>query len=934
MKNSYTLFDSYPAAETEIVNDHSEKLRLLREQQLEKLADGASAHKQAKKVKDVEQGNLFDIPAFEEAESEASAAAPIEMAEEAPIEEEVVQRYEKADILPDVIDYFHGDQLAASVWVDKYALRDSEGLLVEHTPDDMHHRLAKEFARIEKKYPNPMSEELIFDLLKDFKYIVPQGSPMAGIGNKYQIVSLSNCFVIGNGENSDSYGGIMQMDEEQVQLMKRRGGVGHDLSAIRPSGSLVQNCALTSTGIVPFMERYSNSTREVAQGGRRGALMLTISIKHPDAEKFIDAKMTEGKITGANVSVRIDDEFMQCVQNGTPYTQQYPIHSDHPKVVQQIDAAKLWTKIIYNAWKSAEPGVLFWDTIHREAIPDCYADQGFLTESTNPCGEIPLCPYDSCRLIAINLFSYVDHPFTDQASFNMPLFRKHVGYAQRLMDDIIDLEIEKVDAILQKIDSDPEPEDVKRVERDLWQKIKKQSQKGRRTGLGTTAEGDMLAALGIRYGTDHGNAFSTEVHKQLALAAYRSSVTMAKERGAFPVYSSAKEGNNPYILRLKEADGKLYDDMLRYGRRNIALLTIAPTGSVSICTQTTSGIEPAFNVVYKRRRKVNPNDLNMNRPLVKDVNGDSFEEYLVFHQKFLQWAEVNGYDISTFENMSEKEINEIVSKSPYYKAMANDTDCLKKVEMQGMSQKWVDHSISVTINLPKDTTKEVVDALYRKAWECGCKGMTVYRDGSRDGVLNGLNDKPQAQEKPNQPAIKRPKELRADVIRFRNNNEAWVALIGLREDGSPYEIFTGKTDDDRFVLPKSISQGKIIKNRYEDGRKSYDFQYKDGDGYTVTIGGLDRCFNPEFWNYAKMISAMLRYGLPIENICEIIGGLNFKEETINSCKNGIIRALKKFIKDGTKAHGVICPNCGAENTMEFKEGCLVCTNCSYSKCGG
>lgn len=927
MDNIYSLFDSDTLQETG-VQKKEEKLLKMRDRQLGNLTGKAITPKRSKKTQMFDPSDLFAAELMPEKKQPSVAAMP------EPLPEMPVKTYEKEEIFQDVVNYFHGDQLAASVWVDKYALKNREGKLVERTPDDMHRRIAREFARIERKYPNPMSEDMIFSLLKDFKYIVPQGSPMAGIGNRFQVVSLSNCFVIGNGQNSDSYGGIMQMDEEQVQLMKRRGGVGHDMSAIRPSGSNVKNCAMTSTGIVPFMERYSNSTREVAQDGRRGALMLTISIKHPDAEKFIDAKMTEGKITGANVSVRIDDEFMQCVQNGTPYTQQYPIDSDNPKVVQQIDAAKLWTKIIYNAWKSAEPGVLFWDTIHREAVPDCYAADGFLTESTNPCGEIPLCPYDSCRLIAINLFSYVDQPFTDQATFNMPLFKKHVGYAQRLMDDIIDLEIEKVDAILKKIDNDPEPDDVKRVERTLWTKIKRQSQKGRRTGLGTTAEGDMLAALGIRYGTDHSNAFSTEVHKQLALAAYRSSVNMAKERGAFPVYSSAKEGNNPYILRLKEADGKLYDEMLRYGRRNIALLTIAPTGSVSICTQTTSGIEPAFNVVYKRRRKVNPNDINMNRPLVKDVNGDTFEEYLVFHQKFLQWAEVNGYDTTTFETMSEKEINEIVAQSPYYKAMANDTDYLKKVEMQGMIQKWVDHSISVTINLPRETTQDTVDALYRKAWECGCKGMTVYRDGSRDGVLNSISDKSKQQEKPAPQFTKRPKELRAEIIRFRNNNESWVAFVGLREDGTPYEIFTGKSDDDRLPLPKSVTKGKIIKNRFEDGTKSYDFQYSDVDGYTVTISGLSRCFNPEFWNYAKMISAMLRHGIPIQNVCEIIGALNFQEETINSWKNGVMRALKKFIKDGTKAHGVICPNCGAENTMEFKEGCLVCTNCSYSKCGG
>ena len=902
-----------------------DNLVALRGKQLSQISANEADPKHGKKSHN-EEGNLF-------AALDESVEQP-ENVEEAPAAvEEPARVYTKEEVFQDVVDYFHGDQLAASVWVDKYALRNGNGELVEHTPDDMHRRLAREFARIEKKYKNPMSEDLIFSLMQNFKYIVPQGSPMAGIGNNYQVVSLSNCFVIGNGENADSYGGIMQMDEEQVQLMKRRGGVGHDLSAIRPTGSNVQNCALTSTGIVPFMERYSNSTREVAQGGRRGALMLTISIKHPDAEKFIDAKMTEGRITGANVSVRIDDEFMQCVKNGTPYTQQYPIHSDTPKVVQQVDAAKLWTKIVYNAWKSAEPGVLFWDTIHREAVPDCYASDGFLTESTNPCGEIPLCPYDSCRLIAINLYSYVDQPFTDKASFNMPLFKQHVAYAQRMMDDIIDLEIEKVDAILKKIDSDPEPDDVKRVERELWKKIRNQSLKGRRTGLGTTAEGDMLAALGIRYGTDHSNAFSAEVHKQLALAAYRSSVTMAKERGAFPVYSSVKEANNPFILRVKAADEKLYEDMVRYGRRNIALLTIAPTGSVSICTQTTSGIEPAFNVVYKRRRKVNPNDIDNHRTIVKDVNGDSFEEYLVFHQKFLKWAEVNGYDVSTFSSMSDDEINNIVAQSPYYKAMANDTDYIKKVEMQGMVQKWVDHSISVTINLPKDTTQEMVGALYQKAWECGCKGMTVYRDGSRDGVLVSTSEKPKEKEKP-AANLKRPKELHAEVIRFRNNNEAWVALVGLRADGTPYEVFTGKSDEERMPMPKSVTHGVIIKNRFEDGTKSYDFKYEDCDGYPIIISGLNRCFNPEFWNYAKMISAMLRHGIPIENVCDIVGGLNFREETINSWKNGVIRALKKFIKDGTKAKGVICPHCGAENTMEFKEGCLVCTNCSYSKCGG
>ncbi|MEG2069816.1 MAG: adenosylcobalamin-dependent ribonucleoside-diphosphate reductase [Bacteroidales bacterium] len=828
--------------------------------------------------------------------------------------------FTKKEIFNAAVAYFGGDELAAGVWIDKYALKNSEGDLLERTPDDMHRRLAKEFARIENKYANPLDEELIYSLFKNFTYIIPQGSPMAGIGNNYQIASLSNCFVIGNDSRSDSYGGIMKMDEEQVQLMKRRGGVGHDLSHIRPAGSHVKNCALTSTGVVPFMERYSNSTREVAQDGRRGALMLSISIKHPDAENFIDAKMTEGKITGANVSVKIDHEFMECVKTGTPYIQQYPIHSDHPKIRKEINAGQLWDKIVFNAWKSAEPGVLFWDTITQEAIPDCYESDGFKTVSTNPCGEIPLCPYDSCRLIALNLYSYVENSFTEEASFNMPLFKQHVQYAQRLMDDIIDLEIEKIDQIIAKIKNDPETDDVKRVELDLWHKIKTQSLKGRRTGLGITAEGDMLAALGIRYGSDHGNAFSTEVHKQLALSAYRSSVTMARE------------GHNPFILRLKEADEKLYDDMIRYGRRNIALLTIAPTGSVSICTQTTSGIEPAFNVVYKRRRKINPNDLNNRKNTTRDVTGDYFEEYMIFHPKFMVWAEKQGCSKEQLKEMSEQEINLLVEKSPYYKSTAADTDYLKKVELQGSIQKWVDHSISVTINLPANTTKETVRSLYIKAWEVGCKGMTVYRDGSRDGVLNSASSNKKADENLTPKNFKRPKELKAEIIRFKNNNEDWVAFIGLRE-GIPYEVFTGKTEDERFPIPKWVERGNIIKVRHEDGTKSYDFQYYDKDGYEVLMRGLSRCFNPEFWNYAKMISALLRHNIPLENIVNIISGLNFREDTINSWKNGVIRALKKFIQDGTKQKGVICPSCGQEGTMEFKEGCLTCSHCSYSKCG-
>ncbi len=845
-----------------------------------------------------------------------------------------LKTYTKQEIFQDVVDYFGGDELAAGVWIDKYALKNRHGQLTERTPEDMHRRMAREFARIEKKYIHPMSEEQIFQLFDHFKYIIPQGSPMAGIGNHDQIVSLSNCFVIGNDGGADSYGGIMKLDEEQVQLMKRRGGVGHDLSDIRPTGSHVQNCALTSTGVVPFMERYSNSTREVAQDGRRGALMLTISIKHPDSEKFIDAKMTDGKITGANVSVKLDDDFMRCAQNETNYTQQYPIDSDNPQYKQEVDASKLWKKIIHNAWKSAEPGVLFWDTIRRESVPDCYENEGFRTVSTNPCGEIPLCPYDSCRLIAINLYSYVENPFTDKAYFNMPLFREHIQYAQRLMDDIIDLELEKIDQILAKIESDPESESVKRVEKELWLKIRKQSTKGRRTGLGITAEGDMLAALNIRYGSEEGNAFSTEVHKQLALAAYRSSVTMAKERGAFPIYSCIKEGHNPFINRLREADHKLYEDMIRYGRRNIALLTIAPTGSVSICTQTTSGLEPAFNVVYKRRRKVNPNDMNIKKNVIKDVVGDSFEEYLVFHHKFIVWAEANGYTYEQMSTMNEKEIQQLVEKSPYYKATAADTDYLKKVELQGSVQKWVDHSISVTVNLPNDVSEQTVADLYLKAWQVGCKGMTVYREGSRNGVLESLNQgKEQKKEAAPAPKnFKRPKELQADVIHFKNNSEDWVAYIGLY-NGKPYEIFTGKTGDESFLLPKWVEHGIIIKNRHEDGTKSYDFKYYDKAGYEVRLCGLDRCFDQEFWNYAKMTSALLRNGIPVQQIVNIISSLNFRQDSINSWRNGVSRALKKFIQDGTKQKNQECPNCHETGTMEFKEGCLVCTKCGYSKCG-
>lgn len=865
---------------------------------------------------------------FEALEEPNSANTIMEKSEEQLVGGEP-QIYTKKEIFEEVVAYFDGDELAAGVWIDKYSLKNENGELLERNPDDMHRRLAKEFARIEKRYSNPMDEELIYSLFKKFSYIIPQGSPMAGIGNNYQIASLSNCFVIGNDARSDSYGGIMKMDEEQVQLMKRRGGVGHDLSHIRPSGSQVKNCAISSTGVVPFMERYSNSTREVAQDGRRGALMLSISIKHPDSEHFIDAKMTPGRITGANVSVKIDHDFMKAVKNGTPYTQKYPIESKNPKFSKDIDARQLWNKIIHNAWKSAEPGILFWDTISQEAIPDCYTDEGFKTVSTNPCGEIPLCPYDSCRLIALNLYSYVKNPFTEDATFDMPLFKQHVQYAQRLMDDIIDLEIEKIEQIINKVHSDPETEDVKRVEIDLWNKIKKQTLKGRRTGLGITAEGDMLAALNIRYGSDHGNAFSAEVHKQLALAAYRSSVTLAKERGAFPVYSCTKEAHNPFILRLKEADEKLFDDMVRFGRRNIALLTIAPTGSVSICTQTTSGIEPAFNVVYKRRRKVNPNDLN-NRKATRDINGDYFEEYHVFHPKFLVWAETQGISKTEMAEMDDNQIQTLVEKSPYYKSTSADTDYIKKVELQGLVQKWVDHSISVTINLPENTTEEIVGAVYIKAWESGCKGMTVYREGSRDGIF--VSTTATTPKKPEDAKnLKRPQELEANIVRFKNNNEDWVAFIGTREN-RPYEIFTGKTEEDRFPIPQWLEKGIIIKNKDIKGNKQYDFKYYDKDGYEVIMRGLSRCFNPEFWNYAKMISALLRHEIPIESVVNIIDGLNFREETINSWRSGVVRALKSFVEDGTKHKGKKCPKCDQE-TIFFQEGCLTCSNCGYSKCG-
>ena len=828
------------------------------------------------------------------------------------------------------LKYFDNDDLAARVWVSKYALKDSFGNIFEKTPDDMHNRIAAEIARIENKYPNPMSKEEVFDLMKNFRYIVPQGSPMSGIGNNYQVGSLSNCFVIGLDGHPDSYGGVIRIDEEQVQLMKRRGGVGHDLSHIRPKGTPVKNSALTSTGLVPFMERYSNSTREVAQDGRRGALMLTVSIKHPDSEAFIDAKMEQGKVTGANVSVRLDDDFMKAAVEGRSYMQTYPINCENPSITKEIDAQALWNKIIHNAWKSAEPGVLFWDTIRRESVPDCYDDLGFETISTNPCGEIPLCPYDSCRLLAINLYSYVKNPFTPEAEFDFELFREHVAKAQRIMDDIIDLEMEKIDKILKKVDSDPETEEVKWAERNLWGKIKAKTLKGRRTGVGTTAEGDMLAALGLKYGTQEATDFSEKVHKTLALAAYKSSVNLAGERGAFEIYDAEREKDNPYINRLKEADPEMYDLMVKQGRRNIACLTIAPTGTTSLMTRTTSGIEPVFLPVYKRRRKVNPNDVNVRVDYVDD-SGDSFEEYIVYHPKFVDWMKINN--IPVHQNYTQEELDELVAKSPYAGATSNDIDWLEKVKMQGRVQKWVDHSISVTINLPSTVSEELVNRLYVEAWKSGCKGCTVYRDGSRSGVLVALEKKSGTQNADEQPhVIKRPIELEADVVRFQNNKEKWIAFVGL-VDGKPYEIFTGLADDeDGIFCPKSVTKGKIVKSFDDQGNKRYDFEFINKRGYKTTIPGLSDKFNPEYWNYAKLISGVLRYGMPIDQVLKLVGGLELDSQSINTWKMGVERALKKYLPNGTKASGQRCPNCGNE-TLIYQEGCLICTSCGTSKCG-
>ena len=839
------------------------------------------------------------------------------------------------------LKYFDGDELAARVWVSKYAMKDSFGNIFEVSPTDMHHRIAKEIARIESKYANPMNEQEVFSLLDHFRYIIPAGSPMTGIGNDHQVASLSNCFVIGIEGDADSYGAIMRLDEEQVQLMKRRGGVGHDLSQIRPKGSPVNNSALTSTGLVPFMERYSNSTREVAQDGRRGALMLSVSIKHPDSEAFIDAKMTEGKVTGANVSVKIDDAFMQAAIDGKPYTQQFPIDAADPQVKKEISAKALWQKIVHNAWKSAEPGILFWDTIIRESIPDCYADLGFRTVSTNPCGEIPLCPYDSCRLLSVNLYSYVRNPFTPEASFDFDLFKEHVAKAQRIMDDIIDLELEKIDLIMDKIKHDPQTDDIKHAEYHLWEKIKDKSSQGRRTGLGITAEGDMIAAMGLTYGTQEATDFSVSVHRTLALAAYRSSVDMARERGAFKVFDAKREAANPFLLRIKEADPSLYDDIMTYGRRNIACLTIAPTGTTSLMTQTTSGIEPVFMPVYKRRRKVNPNDADVHVDFTDEV-GDSYEEYIVYHKKFLTWMEVNGIDTS--KRYTQDEIDDLVAQSPYHKATANDVDWLMKVRMQGAIQKWVDHSISVTVNLPNDVSEELVGKLYVEAWRSGCKGCTIYRDGSRSGVMISASKKDKKKSAAQKEKVStdripvmtvtetRPKELDCDVVRFQNNKEKWVAFVGLL-DGYPYEIFTGLQDDEEGIaLPKTVTKGRIIKQTNPDGTKRYDFQFENKRGYKTTVEGLSEKFNPEYWNYAKLISGVLRYRMPIDHVIKLVSSLQLKDQSINTWKNGVERALKKYMVDGTEAKGLVCPSCGQE-TLVYQEGCLICKNCGASRCG-
>jgi len=856
--------------------------------------------------------------------------------------EKTEKTYSKQEIEKATLQYFKGDKLATDVWIRKYCLKD-EINYYELTPDDMHRRIAKELARIEARYPNPLSEEQIYETIKDFKRIVPQGSPMSGIGNNYQIVSLSNCFVIGNNGNSDSYGGILKIDQEQIQLMKRRGGVGHDLSHIRPSGSPVKNSAITSTGLVPFMERYSNSTKEVAQDGRRGALMLSVSVKHPDAEKFVDAKLTQGKVTNANISVKLTDDFMQAVVGGKPFMQQYPVDSENPTYTKEIDALKLWKKIIYNAWKSAEPGILFWDKVISESIPDCYADQGFKTVSTNPCGEIPLCPNDSCRLLCVNLYGYVVNPFTCEAFFDFELFKQDVQIAQRYMDDIIDLELEKIDQILAKLESDPEDELLKLYEINLWQQIRSMTEKGRRTGLGVTAEGDMLAALGYRYGTDEATDFSEEVHKTLKLNAYRSSVTLAQERGTFPIYDWKREYENPFIKRIFNEDPALYDDMRVFGRRNIALLTIAPTGTASLMTQTTSGIECVFLPVYMRRRKVNSQEKDARIDFEED--GVAWQEYPVFHHKFEIWLEINGYDVNVVRTMTKSQVDEIVKKSPYYKATSNDVDWVKKVEMQGRIQQHVDHSISVTVNLPETVSEEIVAKVYEAGWRSGCKGMTVYRDGSRSGVLVGMDEKketvaPEALKETHAP--KRPKRLKGEIHRFQNALEKWIAVVGLK-DGRPYEIFTGKLTNGLSKLPPTIKDCEIVKNIIEVEeldeygnkvmvkKKRYDIEYIDLEGNKQVHMGLNHAFNPEFWNYAKLISGIMRHGMPTIYLYELIESLNFKEDYINTWKNGVARVIKRYIKDGEKGRGK-CSTCGGEN-LNYSEGCLKCMDCGSSKCG-
>ncbi len=860
------------------------------------------------------------------AKLELKSSASAESITQKPLEKtETLFSYD--EVLKASTEYFNGDSLAAGVWANKYALKDSMGNIYEKDPDQMHRRIAREIARIEQKYPNPLSEDDIYEVLRRFKYIIPAGSPMAGIGNKHQISSLSNCFVIGNDGDSDSYGGIMKIDQEQVQLMKRRGGVGHDLTHIRPKGSPVKNTALTSTGVVPFMERYSNSTREVAQDGRRGALMLSIGIKHPDSESFIDAKMEQGKVTGANISVKLDDEFMQAVKNNSSYIQQYPINSQEPKYKKEINAQHLWKKIVHNAWASAEPGILFWDTVIRESIPDCYADKGFKTVSTNPCGEIPLCPYDSCRLLAINLYSYVENPFTDKAYFNGDLFTKHVHIAHRMMDDIVDLEVEKVDSILAKIDTDPESEEIKYTERGLWEKIRDKSLQGRRTGIGITAEGDMLAALNFRYGSDNAINFSVEVHRLLALEVYSSSVDLAEERGSFPIYETERELNNPFINRIKENAPNLYEKMKRVGRRNISMLTIAPTGSVSICTQTTSGIEPVFMVSYKRRRKVNPNDRNVVVSFVDEI-GDTWEEYNVFHPKFEVWLKLNNYDVFEVKNLPDEQLQEIIKKSPYYKATSADINWVSKVKMQGRIQKWVDHSISVTVNIPENIPEEMVSDIYMAAWESGCKGMTIYREGSRAGVLVS-NDKKEENAFKETSAPQRPKILDANILRFQNNYEKWIAVVG-KLDGRPYEIFTGKADD--FYLPPAIEKGWVIKTKKKGEHSRYDFQFEDKQGYKITIEGLSRSFDKTYWNYARLISGLLRHGMPLAYVVTLVGNLNVDEDNINTWKNGVVRALKRYLQDGEKAADKVCPECG-EEALVYQDGCLTCNACGYSKCG-